>query len=184
MTAKLKKGDRVEFNDRDGTVKAGVVERGGAKVTVVLDGGKMQMRGPASLFKLSDKPLPKDPPHPMDDWDIVGYKAAGGEETIRFEATITYKGKKVLHASNGGFGGSNQYGALRGVDRAIEKKFFDDARQWAADHGADNPFEPEDSWVTWKTNEAPYGITAQNHWDEYNSFLEKHSHLSNKAPKP
>lgn len=184
MNAKLKKGDRVEFTDRDGTVKTGVVQRGGANVSVMLDGGKISVRGSASVFRLSDKPLPTDVPHPMDDWGIVGYKEAGGEETIRFEATITYKGKKVIHSANGGFGGPNQYSPLRGVDRSILQTFFAAAKQWAADHGAEDPIEPEDSWVTWKTNEAPYGVTAQQHWDEYNSFFERHSHLSNKAPKP
>lgn len=184
MPVTLKKGTRVEFHDQDGTFKTGVVQSGGAKVKVVLDGGKYQVTGPAHLFTVSEKPLPKDPPHPMDDWGIVGYRTAGGEETVKFEATITYKGQKVLHASNDGIGGPNRYDPLRGVDRTIMQKFVADAKQWAADHGAENPFEPEDSWVSWKTAEAPYGVTAQQHWDEYNSLFEEKSHLSNKVPKP
>src|SRR3546814_20724079 len=67
-----------------------------------------RVTGPATAFKPSAEPLPQDPPHQMDDWDVVGYKEFRqmSQETTAFDAVITFKGERVLNARNSGTGGS------------------------------------------------------------------------------
>src|SRR5664279_4435506 len=64
----------------------------------------------------------------LGGYRLAKYKEAGGEETRRFEATITKDGKPVMHVYNSGTGGENVYSAW-GAD-------YDDllahAKAWSA----------------------------------------------------
>ncbi len=46
---------------------------------------------------------------PYGGYALTNLHQAGGEETLRFEAFVTLHGRKVLHVSNGGVGGSHRY---------------------------------------------------------------------------
>lgn len=170
----LSKGDRTEYDDA-GTLRYGTVTKGGKNVQVVLDGGAYTVTGPASAFKVSDNPLPKDAPHPMDDWDVVGYKEFSrmSQETTAFDATVTYKGEPVLHAQNSGTGGCNTYYRTPTAPALADRKLEEDAKQWALDHGLEDGgfFEAADTWLNWKTTQAPYGVTAKDFFEKWNRSM-------------
>jgi hypothetical protein len=70
---------------------------------------------------------------------LTAIKLAGGEETPRFEATITKDGKKIGFVSNGGTGGPCSF---HFQTRQLREEF----EAWIkANHPAE--FEPDDLWV-------------------------------------
>jgi len=160
----FKKGDRVEFDGKEG-VLAGTVVKGGSMVEVFLDGGALKARVPVEDLRPTTVSLPKDDPHPMDAWGVKNRKdfAELRQETPAFSAEITYNGKVVLQASNDGRGGCNRYMPLNGNTYGIVDRLESDAKQWMIDHGMpeERVFEAADAWVEWKHSQAPYGMTAK-----------------------
>jgi hypothetical protein len=144
---KFKRGDRVQW-DGEGVTKHGTVTKGGSKVVVVvLDGGKLEVRGHPACFSPSSVPAPKDDSNPMDAWDIKNYRCLGGDETPMFTCNIAYNGKTVGTAQNSGMGGRNEYQFTNGV---VHDQFLADATKWHHQFTGDNGYEPEDMWVSWK----------------------------------
>lgn len=175
----IKKGSRVCFPIRgtDGTeVLHGVVSRmqkGKGKATVIVDGGRSSCYLPLTMLKHSDRPLPKDPPHPMDRWAVRNYKehAADVGETVALLAVVTLDGKDVFIARNDGRGGCNRYDPTD-LEGPKLREFQAAAEQWASDHGYDGLMEPEDAWLTWKAQWAAYGMTAKDFLEEMKQEIE------------
>lgn len=166
-TVGFRKGDRVSWKDKGGERLHGTVTKGGASIQVAQDGGKYAVKGPASLFGVSDVPAPRDEPSPMDRWGLKAYKEAGGDETPRYEATVTFDGRPALRASNTGIGGPDQFDRLYTSTPDVLEQFLRDVRAWAESFGAKPPvFEPEASWVEWKHYHQPAGVTARAYWEE------------------
>ena len=173
---KLKKGDRVEFTEK-GETKYGVVSRGGAgKITVIMDGGEFQVTGHAPIFRKSDKPLAVDTePSPMDDYGMVGYKEFSSPDGGGFNAFITYKGKKILSAHDGGHGGEVEIHSVKKGSHywnsPEQVKFQEDAKAWALQFGDKDGFGAVDCWIEWYAHKRPYGVTAKMYWEEFNREL-------------
>lgn len=171
----FKKGDRVMWKGKDEDGKAelkhGTVTRGGVKVHATMDGGEYEVKGGRSAFQFSDKPMPKDAPSPMDDYAVTGYKSMPeiSDETLAFVATITFKGKPVLFAKNGGCGGDTEIRPTgeNGYKEAY-KEFFDAAKAWAKQFGQTNAFEAYSDWIEWYVNKRPFAVTAK----QYNEDME------------
>ena len=166
----LKKGDRVEWLQNSGQSNKthyGVVAKGGAKrVTVVRDGGELQVSGSPAHFKLSDKPLPNATEvNPMSAYTIKAYKEISGHgDSPTFSAKICKNGKAIIHAGNNGWGGPNEYHFL-GQGHLTQSlamvKFLQAAKDWAKEAtGQDDVDEAEDLWITWEVFERPYGRSA------------------------
>ena len=159
---KLKKRDRVEF-EYEGKTVYGVVEKGGSKkIEVVIDGGDNMVGGSPKCFRLSDEPLPKDEPNVMDKWSVKGRKDIEGHgDSPTFSAKICLSGKPVMHVGNNGWGGGNEYHPLKGFDYSVFDQFIADVRAWVGLFGDETMHEPDDFWVSWYTDDRPYGITAK-----------------------
>lgn len=54
------------------------------------------------------------------DFQIKGLKTSGGDETLRFEVSLYFRGKRVAKISNGGTGGSHEWSWL---DREVGRVF-------------------------------------------------------------
>ena len=172
----IKKGDRVEYTQK-GETKYGVVLKGGAKkITVVLDGGQLQVSGHPDCFKLSDKPLAVDTVKtPMDKYSVVGYREVRGhDDSQAFEAFIAKDGKKILSAFDSGHGGGVEYHRVNGSED--EEQFYSDVKAWARQFfPEDNGYGSADCWIEWYVNQRPYGVTAQAYWDDYKAMLNEHT---------
>ncbi|MTH95624.1 hypothetical protein [Roseibium sp. RKSG952] len=172
------KNDRVEFDGKDGVI-LGVVTRGGARISVVADGGVLKYSVPPAILRHSKVPLPKDPPHEMDRWQLSGFKSypSMSEETLCFETNITFDGKKVLCARNAGHGGCDSFYALD-YSENYEKKFSEAVIKWMEDNGF-----PDCSgdlsvalWMKYKTDLAPYGVLASDYCKkEHDEWIEMSS---------
>lgn len=57
---------------------------------------------------------PKPTPAPHGGYSLPAVRKAGGEETLRWQACLTKDGKKVVHVSNDGYGGSDRCGLAGG----------------------------------------------------------------------
>lgn len=165
---KAKKGQRIECTFK-GETKYGVVSKGGKnKITVVLDGGVTELKGHVSLFRTSDKPLPKDKPSVMDKWEVKKYKEIKGHgDTPTFEAAICLNGKPVIQAMNDGWGGPNMYYG----DFEVVKQFENDASEWAKTFGCKNATEMDGIWIEWYVFKRPYGVTAEQELAEFNKMM-------------
>ena len=147
--------------------------------TMVIDGGKLEIKAQAWCFDPSDKPLPtaNEPASPMDKYEIKKYKEAKhlSEETIAFSAEIWYDGKPFLHAQNRGHGGCNLYSTMQGAAircHEAEQQFIKDAEAWARQNGAKGDLiEVHDIWIAWHTHRRPHGETAAQHWAGWNEML-------------
>ena len=168
----FKKGDRVECDYKGGIVY-GIVHRGGKKsVTMVIDGGKEQLKGGAGLFRLSDEPLPTDEPNLMDKWSIKSYQSIEGHgDSPTFDAKICLHGKPVMRSSNNGWGGPNEYHTLKGVDRSIEQQFYADVRAWMALFGDESAHDVGDLWIEWYMFHRPYGVTGKAYIGDFNETM-------------
>ncbi len=158
-----KKGDRVQYRQKTGVEHGTVVKGGTKRVVVACDDGENEVVGPATAFQPSKKAPPKDDPSPLDRWGIKGYKTAGGDETVRFTATITLDGKPVLVASNGGRGANNHYAPY---DERTSNSFRENLTQLEQDvkaaieqFGGGLKWEVVDFWVLWK-GEYPFQTFA------------------------
>lgn len=159
----FKKGDRVEFTIK-GEVLHGTVERSGAKITAILDGGAEKVSGPAVWFRPSSKPLPVEPPSAMDPYSVVSFKEhkALSEETRAFSATITKYGRKIADVTNEGTGGSNRYHLVdRMAGRGILDELHVHAQEWGVNVVGRLLSEATDLWVEWFTMSRPYAVTAR-----------------------
>lgn len=176
----FRKGDRVCWRgkDDDGNVelKYGTVTRGGKRIVATMDGGEYEVNGSPNQFRHSDKPLPKDPPSPMDDYSVSGYKTFPemSDETVAFRACVSLNGKPILTAKNDGHGGDTEIWPIGGFDAGrnyneVTQKFLDDAKAWAIQFGQTSPFESFDEWIDWYVNHRPYGVTAA----DFNRSIEK-----------
>ncbi len=158
---KIRKGDRVETTAGNGKILYGTVTRGGKIVTAVLDGGREQVKGPASAFRPTDKPLPVSPPSVMDKWGGKSCREISGHgDTPTFSAEITLNGKVVGKAMNGGYGGPDDYHFR---DRALRECFLSDCGQWAEQFspGSRKIIEPDSVWLDWYVFDRPFGRTAE-----------------------
>lgn len=175
LPTSFKKGDRVEFDD-NGVTKIGVVAKGGSgRIMVIYDGGSMQIRGGAQLFRHTDAPLPKDEPSAVDGYSLRGYKEINGHGDSRtFEATILKDGKPIGTVMNNGWGGCNEYYAgvngsseeLRLLDAAVESAFIQ--------FGSRDRVELTDQWVEWYQHERPFGVTLRQSIANTNAMYEKY----------
>ncbi len=148
----MKKWDRVEFTVQ-GEVKVGTAASVGKKTArVVIDGMEQEYGVPVSMLRPSQTQPPKDEPSPIDRWGLAGYKEAGGEETVRFECYVTYDGKKVLIASNGGTGGCNHYSPLEAGGMKHLDRLRKDVEAAVKQFGGKEKYEPEDCWLGWKAS--------------------------------
>lgn len=161
----MRKGDRVQFIDK-GSYAYGVVLKGGkGNITVIRDGGELQVSGPATAFRLSKHPLPADEPSVMDKWSIAKYKDTGyGDETPQFNAEIALNGKVVITARNSGQGGCNMYTA---IDYDYVRQLEADAKEWGKQFGYPYDFEAHDTWVEWAAREKIYGVLAVDYFKKY-----------------
>lgn len=163
----LKKDQFVKFKDEKGIEQVGYVAKGGANPTVIFDDGKYQMKGPASMFTVTEVVLEKDEPSAMDDWSLVGYKEfkSLSEETVAYSTGIAYKGNKVLVAENTGKGECDRVGCVKHTpeNKALEKQFYEDLNSWAIQLTNENQFEIENTWIQWYANERKQGVTAKKH---------------------
>lgn len=172
---KAKKGDRVTFSMKDGQ-HFGVVAKGGkGNITVILDGGKEQIKTHARYFQISDHPLPKDKPNLMDKYSIKGLKSGGlNTDGEMWSATLLKKGQPIAHISQGGFGGPNDYSPQSIHDRENIAQFRLDAAKWAELFtGTPDFVEPEDTWAAWWLDQRPYGVTAKDMFKEYEEMFKK-----------
>ena len=162
------KGTRVCWlNETKDGLNHGTVERGGAKkITVIQDGGEFSVSGPPTAFRRSDKPLPVEPPNPMDKYALKGYKVCHGhDDSEPFTATILYEGEPILITSNDGLGGPNTYKPAKKVSgteyHRLQDKFFEDAKAWAKQFEYEDCIESEALWIEWYQHKRPYAVTAQ-----------------------
>jgi len=101
---------------------------------------------------------------PMEKWGVSNYEKweHGHGDSETFHAFITYNGKKVLEASNDGWGGPNLYRPISNSPtyphRDIEKMFYADANKWM-ELGGCEPSEGADLWIFWYVVVKPQGIT-------------------------
>lgn len=171
----FKKHDRVEFDHGKETLY-GVVTKGGKRTSVTLDGAKLAYSVGESALRISTKPLPKDPPHPMDAYTLKSYREAAhlSEETTAFSAEIQKDGVSIIAARNSGHGGCNSYYPLSG-GYAVTSQFEDDAKQWLIDHGMDESDvnEASDTWLVWKATQAPFGVTAVQYVEDWKEMLQE-----------
>lgn len=172
----FKKGDRVEYTEK-GETKYGVVSKGGAKsISIVLDGGQYQVKGHPSLFQPSSHPLPRDTePSPMDGYAVTSFKEFASPDGGGFNAFITYRGKKILSAHDGGYGGEVEFHSVKKDghywNSPEQTKFHEDAQAWAIQFGDKNGFGAAACWIEWYVYKRPYGVTAKMYWDEFKKML-------------
>jgi len=156
---KWSKGDRASI-EHNGRILNGTISRGGARPTMILDGGEQKITAPARQFR-KGPPLPKDNPSRMDVWSVNKYSAVEklSEETACYTADILLNGKKVIEASNQGVGGPDIYHPVNG-DYSLVDKFEKDARLWFEDHGIDYRSEAAAAWIDFYVHRRPYGVTT------------------------
>jgi len=179
-----KKWDRVTFktrkdsgNNSDGVETAhGVVKRGGSDtVTVVLDGGKEQVKLPVTFLSLSNHPLPKDEPNVMDKYSIIKFQSAGAGRM--YSCTVCKDGRPFVEVEQHGHGAPNRYDPIdrkKDQDRKIYMQFLKDAKEWTIMFGDQDAIEAEDTWVVWWMDLRPYGVTAQEHIKSFTDFMKEH----------
>ena len=147
----MKKGSFVTFNRR-GVITTALVSKVGRDSTLTVlfkDGDDLvQVKAPTVLFTPTEAIKMDSTSTAMDCYSISGYKEAGGEETIRFQANLLKNGKKVAVISNSGIGGPNDYHHVEGARGEIQA-FHDACKQWATDHNTEEMIEPDSSWVFW-----------------------------------
>lgn len=174
----FKKGDRVcwRSTDEEGnvTLKHGTITKGGKNIVATMDGGKYEVKGKPTQFRYSDKPIPKDPTSPMDDYSVTKYKEIPemSDETTAYVATISYKGKPVLQAQNQGCGGDTMLHLIANEPLTVSSSidmFIKAAKAWATQFGQTKPFEAYDEWIDWYVNYRPFAVTAA----AYNEDIEK-----------
>lgn len=172
---KAKKGDRVLVQMRDGKKPGVVAKVWKGEATVILDGGKYQVKAHIKFLELTDLSLPKDPPNVMDKYSIKEVKSAGlNTDGEMWSATLLKNGKPIAHISQGGFGGPNEYSPEKIPDPDFREnliQFRKDASKWAELFGHSDFTEPEDTWTAWWIDQRPYGKTAADMFKEYTSFI-------------
>ncbi|MFW6047309.1 MAG: hypothetical protein ACOCP4_05955 [Candidatus Woesearchaeota archaeon] len=172
----FKKGDRVEtVNEYKGEIVYGKVIKGGKKeITIVLDGGETTLSGDPALFKMSDKPMPEEPPNVMSKWGVKKYKEIDGHgDSPTFSAEITLNDKPVIHVSNDGWGGPNLYSNLHAKSKDYVKDFLNDAKEWWSKNSNRSAIECEDLWVDWYVNKKEFGVTSIDYIKNFNDKMEK-----------
>ena len=163
------KGDRVEVTD-EGKMEYGTVHKADLmRVTIILDGGKLQFSTAPSNIRHSNQPYAKDTiATPMDKYEVRGYREVSGhDDSVPFVATIYRDGKRILHAENDGWGGSDNY---TGHHKDV-MQFEADAKEWGRLFGVDDLFEPASTWITWYVTARPYGGTAQVYLAEWQKSM-------------
>ena len=179
----MKKGDWVEFTSKSGVVKKGILHKGGAKFVVHYDfdhknGTCLVAGGDPKFFRPTEAPR-MDSSNIMDAYSIKGFKEAGGDETVRFEAIICKDGKAFATVCNGGCGGPNDYSPYTVNDpypftvntkqQVILNDFMEDAIKWMKFHKVELS-EPHDLWVDWVTTNKPNGVSADVYWESFKNL--------------
>lgn len=170
---KFRKGDRVEITAKNGEILHGTVIRGGKTVTAVIDGRATRVKGPASAFRTSDRPVPAPPPSAMDKWAVKSYREIPGHgDTPTFHARITLEGEAVAEAMNDGHGGANDYHFR---DNELRRRFLDDCREWAEKFAPEgmNLNEPDSMWLDWYVFERPYGKSPEAFLREFKEQMDE-----------
>ena len=170
----MKKGTSVKFTfqNEDHT---GIVLKGGKKVTVAF-GHKGNSYRTVSAVPQLFKEIPTinlDESGIVDAYSLKGYKEAGGEETIRFEAKLCKNGKVIGIVSNNGCGGCNDYHHTNNATWKDIEEFNEAVKQWAIHYGDTEPFEPESNWIDWITCGNPSGQSAKLFWDYHKEYMAK-----------
>jgi hypothetical protein len=155
-------GERVRIADRGRFIEGYVIS--GDIFSAKVRSGLAIYTAPQAVLSKSEVVPPVDPPSPMDKWSIGKYRAneAASQETTFFTAEILLDGKKVIDARNDGHGGCNFYHG----PHEIVQRFMEDARAWAIQHGEEDPFEPDGTWVDWAATAKPYKFTATEYFAE------------------
>jgi len=162
------RGDRVMFKckDRTESVHAVVTSVSMAKGCVKAKDIEYMYTVPFIACRPSNRPVETDPPSPMDKWSVYKYREVRGHDDSQpFEAQILLNNKRVIYASNDGWGGGNEYQPdyKNNVSDEVVTHLHADAKVWAVQFGDLNPFEPIDTWIYWYVHERPLGITAAKH---------------------
>ncbi|HPX74027.1 MAG TPA: hypothetical protein PKW51_08950 [Methanoregulaceae archaeon] len=167
---KFKKGDHVEWKNKDRTIEHGVVEKGGSKkITVIKLGGKIVVTGSAACFRPSSFTIPLDPDNPMAKWGVRNYRVVPGHDDLEpFVCIITHDGKDVIRARQDGWGGPNLYERLSCSPQDIEDRLRAESKAWAQHYGWKDPIEAEDCWLYWATKLQPYGVMSKEYIDDNN----------------
>lgn len=161
--SRFMKNDRVEFDLNSRTVH-GVLVEDAETLKVVADGGKLRFTVPFARLRFSSKLLPKNPPHPMDAWQVAGFSELREvrSEAMAYTATITLDGVPSIAVSNPGSGSPDRLVPLNG-DYATIIDFRGSVRNWLSDHGVDEGeiVDEESFWITYKARMAPYGVLVE-----------------------
>lgn len=158
----FKKGDRVGWVDRDGASFVGtVVKVSQTNVNATHDGGDVTTVGHFSGFAPSSVPLVLDSvATPMDAYEVRNYrKIRGHDDTQPFEANIYRNGRRVLAASDDGWGGGVAY---EGPEDDLQQ-LYADAGEWARINGDTPDNECAGIWIDWYVNRRPFGGLAANY---------------------
>lgn len=176
----FKKNDRVEFDGEDGVV-VGTVTKGGKKLTVVQDGGEWSYSVHESHLRSTSVELPKEPDHAMNRWSISKTAEIPTEIRKKWSKDHTYvsrDGEAVIAFLPDYTGGGLEVKNLPGEDGVIAE-FYADLKSWLEDLGYERPmFGIDQTWLTWKTEKQPFGITGQTYIDaenaQWSEFTAKH----------
>jgi hypothetical protein len=153
---------RVQWDDK-GTIRYGTVTKTSmTRVTVVQDGGEIELKGSPSAFHPSKHPLVLDDSvSPASRWGVSGYRVIPGhDDCTPFAAKITLNGKPVFDAGNSGHGGCNEYHGRDRASQALVREFTADCRAWAEQLGMQNAYEADSLWIDWTVNKRPFGSKA------------------------
>lgn len=161
-------GDIVSLECKGKTV-SGRVQKGGVRLQVAIDGGKLVVSGPASIATKIEYPIPGC--ETMKDWNIKSYRVIRGhDDSEPFDATICYKGKPVIHAGNDGWGGCNTYHLVKPEYRDLLEQFRKDANAWWKEATGAEPkqySENEDLWIFYEWYVRPSGITPKDYLADF-----------------
>jgi len=164
------KGDRIMFPCNGETIHAVVTKVSTKTFKATARTEEMEYTVPFGVIKPSNKPIEKDPPNPMDSYELRKYKeVAGHDDTQPFQAEIWKDGKMILIASNDGWGGSNNYQG----NPEVFSQFHKDAEAWELQFGIKKPFEPAGNWISWYAYCRPVGTTAAQYCKKYQNEMDK-----------
>lgn len=170
----MKKGTRVEFSRGNDPMEYGVVKKGGnAKITVVLDGGNMQIKADARYFRVSNYPLAVDGTKTrMDRYSVKSWQEIQGEETRNFNAVVCYDGKPIIRVSNNGCGGMNNTDPINEAYNTVGgvvDTFMKDSTAWGKEFGWKFEDGADEVWLDWCNDCKPFGKTAKTYFIEMNA---------------
>lgn len=167
--SRFMKNDRVEFDVNSRTIH-GVLVEDADTLKVIADGGKMKFTVPFTRLRFSSKLLPKNPPHPMDSWQVSNFRELRdiSSETTAYTATVMLDNAPAITVSNYGNGAPDKLTPING-DYGLILEFQTAVRKWLADHDveAGEIVDEESFWLLYKARLAPYGVLAKDAISEH-----------------